>query len=122
MLDDVVGGTAPVGGVQRRWLRGPQLVDDSDEGTRSHRGPNGEDSDANDSSIRLGDDDRRGGDEQEVAQVVGRVLALVRRFGLATRQQADGGVEIGESGAADVNLHESLSGAKRSERAAGRPT
>ena len=104
MLDDLVGNPAPVGGVQRR-LRQAQLVDDADEGTGPHRWPDGEDSHADHSSFGLGDDDRRGGNEEQVAQVV-RVVALGSRIGLVARQQADGGVEIGQSGAADVNLHE----------------
>ena len=103
MLDDRVGNPSPVGGVQVH-SRQAQLVDDADEGTGTHRWPEGEDSHANHPTLGLGDDDRRGGNEEQVAQIVG-VVALGSRIGLVVRQQSDGGVEIGQSGAADVNLH-----------------
>ena len=104
MLDDRVGNPSPVGGVQFH-SRQAQLVDDADEGTGPHRWPEGEDSHANHSTLGLGDHDGRGGNEEQVAQIVG-VVALGSRIGLVARQQSNGGVEIGQSGAADVNLHE----------------
>jgi len=103
MLDDRVGNPSPFGGVQFH-SRQAQLVDDADEGTGPHRWPEGEDSHANHPTFGLGDNDRRGGNEEQVAQIVG-VVALGSRIGLVARQQSDGGVEIGQSGAADVNLH-----------------
>ena len=64
-----------------------------------------EDSHADYPTSGLGDDDRRGRDIEQVAQEVG-----VRRSGIPIgaimSHKADGGVEIGRSGAADVNLHE----------------
>ena len=101
VLDDVVGGASPLGGVQRRF-RGPELVDNADEGTRSHRWPDGEDSHAHHSSLCLGDDDRRGGDEEEVAEEV--CLAACGVWIGVARKDANGGVQIGQAGAADVNL------------------
>ena len=121
MLDDLVGNPAPVGGLQQRRSRDSQLVDDTDEGTRSHRGPQGENSDSHDLPIRIRRDDGRGGNVEQVAQVVS-VVAPGLRIGVVKRKDADGGVKIGESGGADVNLHEGLSGAIRSERAADDPT
>jgi len=64
-----------------------------------------------------------------LAQGAERVIAVdssenMVEYGIdvAKRKDADGGVKIGESGVADVNLHEGLSGAIRSERAADDPT
>ena len=117
VLDELVGNSPPFGGIQLRPSEA-QLVDDSDEGTRSYRGPDGEDSRANHSTVCLGDDDRRGGNEEQVAEKVGVVPSGI--WILATgRQKADGGIEIGQAGASDVNLHEVASGAMCSERAAG---
>jgi hypothetical protein len=124
MLDDRVGSMSLLGGVQLA-TRESQLVDNADERTRSHRGPDAQDSHADHSTSGLGDDDRRRRDIEEVAQEVG-----VRRpgipIGAIMSHKADGGVEIGRSGAADVNLHE---GPQRGMRAydlqrgaAGRPT
>ena len=96
MLDDVVGGASPLGGVQRRF-RGPELVDNADEGTRSHRWPDGEDSHAHHSSLCLGDDDRRGGDEEEVAEEVCLAASGVW-IGVGARKDANGGVQIGQAG------------------------
>ena len=111
---------SPFGGVQRRCLRDSQLVDNADEGTGPYRGPDGEDSHADHSSLDLGDDDRRGGNEEQGAQVVG-VVALVS-LSARLRKNADGGVEIGETGAADVYLHEGLIGKRfAASDAAGRP-
>ncbi len=121
MLDDLVGDPTPVGGFQHRRSRDSQLVDDTDEGTRSHRGPQGEDSDPHDLPINFRGDDRRGRDEEQVTQIIG-VVAPGLGIGAAKRKNADCGVKIGESGVADVNLHEGLSGAIRSERAADDPT
>jgi hypothetical protein len=104
MLDDRIAGMPLLGGVQLA-SREPQLVDNADEGTRSHGGPDAQDSHADDSTSGLGDDDRRRRDIEQVAQEVG-----VRRpnipIGAIMGHKADGGVEIGWSGAADVNLHE----------------
>ena len=104
MLDDCIAGMTPLGGVQLA-SRKSQLVDHADEGTRSHGGPDAEDSHADDSPSGLGDGDRRGRDIEQVAQEFG-VLGPGFRIGASVRDKADGGVEIGRSGAADVNLHE----------------
>ncbi len=106
MLDEIVGNPAPFGGVQRRSIE-TQLVDDADEWTGSHRWPDGKDSNADHASLGLGNDDRRGGNEEQVAQVVD-VIALGVRIGIVVRKHADGGVKIGQTGGADVNLHGSL--------------
>jgi hypothetical protein len=104
MLDDRVGGMPLLGGVQLA-SRESQLVDDADERTRSHGGPDAQDSHADHSMSGFGDDDRRGRDIEQIAKEVG-----VRRpgipIGAIMSHKADGGVEIGRSGAADVNLHE----------------
>ena len=104
MLDDCVAGIPLFGGVQLA-SRESQLVDNADEGTRSHRGPDAQDSHADHPTSGLCDDDRRGRDIEQVTQEVG-----VRRpgipIGAIMSHKADGGVEIGRSGAADVNLHE----------------
>ena len=106
MLDDRVGGTPLFGGVQFA-SRKSQLVDSADEGTRSHGGPDAQDCHADDPTSGLGDDDRRRRDIEQVAQEIG-----VRRpnipIGAIMSHKADGGVEIGRSGAADVNLHDRL--------------
>jgi hypothetical protein len=104
VLDDGIAGTSPLGGVQLA-SREPQLVDHADEGTRSHRGPDAQDSHADDSPFRLGDGDRRGGNVKQVAQELG-VLGPGSRIGAVVPDEADGGIEIGRAGAADVNLHE----------------
>ena len=102
MLDELVGNSPPFGGVQLRSSQA-HLVDDSDEGTRSHRGPDGEDSRANHPSVCLGHENRGRGNEEQVTQEVG-VVALAERIGIGAGKNAGGGVEIGQSGAADVNL------------------
>ena len=102
VLDEVVGGASPLGGVQQRFC-GPELVDDTDERSRPHRWPDGEDSHADHSSLGLGNDDRCGGNEEKVAQEVG-VAASGVWIGVGARKDANGGVEIGQAGAADVNL------------------
>jgi hypothetical protein len=104
MLDDDIAGLSSLGGVQRVF-REAQLVDHADEGTRSHGGPDAQDSQPDHSTSGLGDDDRRRRDVEEVAQEVG-VSRPGSRIGAIACQKADGGVEIGRSGAADVNLHE----------------
>ena len=104
VLDDRIAGMSPLGGVQLA-SREPQLVDHADEGTRSHGGPDAQDSHADHPTSGLGDDERRGGDIEEVAQEVG-VLVPCSRIDVGGSHKADGGVEIGRSGAADVNLHE----------------
>ena len=104
MLDDRIAGMPHLGGVQFR-SREPQLVDNADEGTRSHGGPDAQDSHADDSTPGLGDDDRRGRDMEQIAKEVG-VRRSVVPIGAIMSHKADGGVEIGRSGAADVNLHE----------------
>lgn len=104
VLDDRIAGMPHLGGVQFR-SREPQLVDNADEGTRSHGGPDAQDSHADDSTSGLGDDDRRGRDIEQIAQEVG-VRRPVAPIGAIMSHKADGGVEIGRSGAADVNLHE----------------
>lgn len=108
MLDDLVGDTASRGGVQCGRRCGSHLVDHADEWAASHRRPYGEDSDSDHLAVRLGDDDRRGGDEEEVAEEVRRILA---RPGLdvGRRDESGGGIEIRESGAADAELHVGLS-------------
>ena len=103
MLDDRVAGVAPLGGVQLR-PRQTQLVDDADERARSQRRPDAQDSQADHPSSGLGDEDRRGGDVQEVAEEVG-VPVPGSVIGLGIRHQSDGGVEISRSGGADENLH-----------------
>ena len=108
MLDDCVGDPSPFGGVQRRCLRDSQLVDDADEGTRPYRGPDGEDPYAHHPSLELGNGDRRGGNEEQGTQVVDVVARVSLSAGL--RKNADGGVEISETGAADVYLHVGLIG------------
>ena len=122
MLDDRVAGTPLFGGVQLA-SRKAQLVDSADEGTRSHGGPDAQDSHADYPTSGLGDDNRRGRDIEQVAQEVG-----VRRSGIPIgaimSHKADGGVEIGRSGAADVNLHEGPqrgNGRATAAGAAGRP-
>ena len=104
MLDDRVAGMSPLGGIQLA-SREPHLVDHADEGTRSHGGPDAQDSHADHATSGLGDDDRRGRDIEQVAKEVG-VPGPGPRTGAVMSQKADGGVEIGWSGAADVNLHE----------------
>ena len=123
MLDDRIAGLPPLGGVQLASLE-PQLVDDADEGTRSHGGPDAQDSHADHATSGLGDDDRRRRDIEQVAQEVG-VLGPGCRTGAVMSQKADGGVEIGRLGAADVNLHEGpqmgYAGVRLAAGAAGRP-
>ena len=104
MLDDCIACVAPAGGIQLRPCE-PQLVDHADEGTGSHRWPDAEDSHADHLTFGLGDDDRRGGNIEEVAQEVG-VPVPVHRIVAVGRDESNGGVEIGRSGVADVNLHE----------------
>ena len=104
MLDDCIAGVAPIGGVQP-LSRQTQLVDQADKGTGSHRWPDAQDPHANHLPFGLGDDDRRGGDVEEVAKEVG-VLVPGFRIGPVGRHESDGGVEIGRSGVSDVNLHE----------------
>ena len=108
MLDDRVASCSPLGGVQLA-ARKSQLVDHADEGTRSHRGPDAQDSHADHPTSRLGDDDRRGWNVEQVAQDVG-VPVPGSGSGAIMRHEADGGVEIGRSGATDVNLHEAPKG------------
>jgi hypothetical protein len=108
VLDDCVGNSSPLGGVQQRCLRDSQLVDDSDEGTRPHRGPDGEDSCADHASLELCDGDRRCGNEEQVAQVVDVVTPAF--LIVIARKNADSGDEIGMTGAADVYLHVGLIG------------
>ena len=103
VLDDLIAGIPPLGGVQLA-SRDSHLVDNADEGTRSHGGPDAQDSHANQATSGLGDDDRRGRDVEQVAKEVA-VVGPGSRSGAVMCQQADGGVEIGRSGAADVNLH-----------------
>lgn len=124
VLDDRIAGKPHLGGVQLRF-REPQLVDNADEGTRSHGGPDAQDSHADDPTSGLGDDNRRGWDIEQIAQEVG-VRRPVDPIGAIMSHKADGGVEIGRSGAADVNLHD---GPQRGIRAcdsqrgaAGRPS
>ena len=104
MLDDRVAGIPLFGGVQLA-SRESQLVDNADEGTRSHGGPDAQDSHADYPTSGLGDDNRRGRDIEQVAQEVG-VRWPGNPIGAIMSHKADGGVEIGWSGAADVNLHE----------------
>jgi len=104
VLDDCIASISPLGGVQLA-SREPQLVDHADEWTRSHGGPDAQDSHADHPMSGLGDDDRRGRDIEQVAQEV-CVLGPGSRIGARVRNEANGGVEIGRSGAADVNLHE----------------
>jgi len=104
VLDDRIAGMPLFGGVQFA-SREPQLVDNADERTRSHGGPDAQDSHADDSTSGLGDDDRRGRDIEQIAKEVG-VRRPVGPIGAIMSHKADGGVEIGRSGAADVNLHE----------------
>src|SRR5690606_7676049 len=54
VIDDLVDDPTPVGIVKLRLPRDSQLVDDADEGTRSHRWPDGENTHADDPSIGLG--------------------------------------------------------------------
>ena len=123
VLDEIVGGLSPFGGAQRPFHHG-QLVDHADERSRSHRWPDGEDSHAHHASFALGDDNRRRGNEEQVTQVVG-VVARGSRIGAIVRQQADGSIEIGQTGASDVNLQGAPSQrglvAIRSGCAAGQP-
>jgi hypothetical protein len=106
VLDDRIACIPLLGGVQLA-SRESQLVDNADEGTRSHGGPDAQDSHADDSTSGLGDDNGRRRDIEQVAQEF-----AVRRpsipIGAIMSHKADGGVEIGRSGAADVNLHEGL--------------
>ena len=104
MLDDRIAGMTPLGGVQLA-SRESQLVDHADEGARSHGGPDAQDSHADHPTFGLGDDDRRGRNIEQIAKEVG-VLGPGFRIGAVVRNEANGGVEIGRSGAADVNLHE----------------
>ena len=104
MLDDRIAGMPLLGGVQFA-SREPQLVDNADERTRSHGGPDAQDSHADDSTSGLGDDDRRGRDIEQIAKEVG-VRRPLGPIGAIMSHKADGGVEIGRSGAADMNLHE----------------
>jgi hypothetical protein len=104
VLDDGIAGIALLGGVQLACCE-PQLVDNADERARSHGGPDAQDSHADDSTPGLGDDDRRGRDIEQIAKEVG-VRRSVVPIGAIMSHKADGGVEIGRSGAADVNLHE----------------
>ena len=104
MLDDRIAGIPHLGGVQFR-SREPQLVDNADEGTRSHGGPDAQDSHADYPTSGLGDDNRRGRDIEQIAKEVG-VRRPIGPIGAIMSHKADGGVEIGRSGAADVNLHE----------------
>ena len=104
MLDDRVAGIPLFGGVQLA-SRESQLVDNADEGTRSHGGPDAQDSHADYPTSGLGDDNRRRRDIEQVAQEVGVRWPGIP-IGAIMSHKADGGVEIGWSGAADVNLHE----------------
>jgi hypothetical protein len=104
VLDDRIAGLSPLGGVQLA-SHDPKLVDHADEGTRSHGGPDAQNAYADHATSGLGDDDRRGRDIEQVAQEFG-VPWPGSRIGAIMRYKADGGVEIGRSGAADVNLHE----------------
>ena len=108
MLDDCVGDPSSLGGVLHLCLGDSQLVDNADEGTRPHRWPDGENTHADHSSINLGNGDRRGWNEEQVAQVVDVVTpaSLV----VIMRKHADDGIEIGHTGAADVYLHVGLIG------------
>jgi hypothetical protein len=117
MLDDRIACVAPAGGVQLCPCE-PQLVDHADEGTGSHRWPDAEDSNADHLAFGLGDDDRRGGNIEEVAQEVG-VPVPVYLIVAVGRDESNGGVEIGRSGVADVNLHETPSGVYGRAIAAG---
>ena len=108
MLDDCVGDSSSLGGVQRRRLRDSQLVDDADEGTGPHRQPDGEDPYTDHASLELGDGDRRGGNEEQIAQVVDVVAPVI--LIVIARKDANNGGEITEIGAADVYLHEGLIG------------
>jgi hypothetical protein len=128
VLDDRDTNAAPLRGVcDRRGAPRPstcgihsELIDDADERTRTDRGTDREDPDADDPAIRLGDDHGGRRHEEEVAEPIG-VLALLIRIGRVPHQDADGGVDIGQAGAADVILHGGLSGAKRSASAADVP-
>lgn len=102
MLDDLIAGVAPIGGVQP-FTRQAQLVDHADERTGSHGRPDAQDSEPHDPAPGLGDDDRRGGDVEEVAEEVD-VIAPAFVIGPVRRQQSDGGIEIGRSGVADESL------------------
>lgn len=108
MLDDCVGDPSWLGGVQHLRLCDSQLVDDADEGTRPHRWPDGEDTHTDHASFELGNGDRGGGNEEQVAQVVDVVApaSLV----VIIRKNADDGIEISQTGAADVYLHVGLIG------------
>ena len=113
MLDNPVGNSSPVGGAQVCSLCDSELVDNADEGTRPHRWPDGKDAYAHHASLALGNGNRRRRNEEQVAQVVD-VVAGPLVIDVA-RKRAYGGVEIGETGASDVNLHEGLS--SRSQQA-----
>ena len=102
MLDDHVGNCLPVGGRRTRSLQS-QLVDDSDEGTRSHRWPDGQDSDADDSPLGFGDDDRRGRNGEKLAQEAD-VPTLGIRLGTVDRHEANGSVEISVPSGSNVYL------------------
>ncbi len=108
MLDDRVGNPSSLGGIQHLCLRDPQLVDGADEGTGPHRRPDGENTNADRASLDLGDEDRRGWNEEQAAQVIDVVTpaALV----VIVRKHADDGIQIGQTGAADVYLHVGLIG------------
>jgi hypothetical protein len=123
VLDEIVGDPSPVGGAQPIG-RDSQLVDHAHEWAGSNRGPEGDHAHAHDSSIDIGDDDRRRGDEEQVAQELRVVSPGFMILVGAARQQADGSVQIGELGGADVNLHEGRLerlGVARSDDAAGQP-
>ena len=77
MLDDLVSNPSPLGGGQRHARCHPELIDHSDERTRPHRWPDGEDPHADHPPLQLGNGDRRGGNEEQVSEVVG-VLTSVR--------------------------------------------
>jgi hypothetical protein len=61
----------------------------------------------------LGDHDGRCRKEQQAPQPIGSV-ALLAGIGRLAQQHAERGIDIGEASAADVILHEGLSGAVRS--------
>ena len=95
-----------------RFRHRAQLVDTSDERARSDRGPQGEDAHADDAMLPFGDHDRGGRNVEEASQPIGIVAPGAGPMS-GTCKHANRGIDIGEAGAADDELHRWPSGRER---------
>ena len=107
-------GVVSLGGAPRHVaVLDAQLVDNADEWTGTDRWTDRENPDADQAPLRDRNDDRRRGNEEKMSEPV-RLVALLLPIGRVARNQAYGGVDIGQAGAADGYLH----GASRERNAA----